>query len=65
MLILMRQVGETIVIGDDIRITVLAPRGGLTRLGIEAPTNVTVHREEVFDRIQEERNGQRHARRKS
>ncbi len=51
MLILTRQIGETLVIGDDIRITVLMVRHGQVRLGIDAPRAVPVHREEIYRRI--------------
>lgn len=56
MLILTRRVGETLVIGDDITITVLGIKGHQVRLGINAPKNVSVHREEIFQRIQQEKN---------
>ena len=55
MLILTRSQGETIYIGDDIRITVLGTNGGQVRLGIDAPQNVEVHREEIYQRIQSEK----------
>lgn len=54
MLILTRKTGEGLFIGDDIRITVLEIRGRQIRLGIEAPANVVVLREEIYRRIQEE-----------
>jgi carbon storage regulator len=54
MLILTRKLGESIQIGDDIRITILDIKGGQVRLGIEAPTNTSVHREEIYRRIKEE-----------
>ena len=56
MLILTRRVGETLVIGNDITVTVLGIRGNQARLGIEAPKDVSVHREEIYRRIQEEQN---------
>lgn len=56
MLILARRVGETPIINSDVRVTVLGMRGGQIRIGINAPKNVTVHREEVFDRIKREEN---------
>ena len=55
MLILTRRVGETLVIGDDIRITVLGARGNQVRMGVNAPKNVAVHREEIYERIQSEK----------
>ena len=55
MLILTRRVGETLMVGDEIAVTVLAVRGNQVRLGIKAPRNVAVHREEIFHRIQRER----------
>ncbi len=54
MLILTRKSGETIRIGDDISISVIEIRGNQVRLGITAPRNVTVHRQEVYDLIQEQ-----------
>lgn len=51
MLILTRRVGETIIIDDDIRVTVLATKGNQLRLGIEAPANIEIHREEIHKRI--------------
>ncbi|MHC4520205.1 MAG: carbon storage regulator CsrA [Planctomycetota bacterium] len=54
MLVLSRQVEQTIMIGDDVEIKVVGIRGDKVRLGIEAPRSVTVHRREVYDRIKEE-----------
>ena len=54
MLILTRKVGESINIGTDIKVTVVSIEGGQTRLGIEAPKEVIVHREEIYRRIIEE-----------
>lgn len=51
MLILTRKAGETVLIGDDISITVLNIRGNQVKIGIEAPKDVTVHREEIYERI--------------
>ncbi|MBM93457.1 MAG: carbon storage regulator [Legionellales bacterium] len=55
MLILTRRVGETLIIGDDIKLTVLGVRGHQIRIGIDAPRDVTVHREEIYQRILSER----------
>lgn len=54
MLILTRKVGETIVINDDIRVTVLGVKGNQIRIGVEAPSTVAVHREEIHERIKAE-----------
>jgi carbon storage regulator len=48
-------VGETLVIGDDVTVTVLSVRGNQVRIGVNAPKNVTVHREEIYQRIQQEK----------
>ena len=54
MLILTRRVGETVVIGDDIEITVLGVKGNQVRIGVKAPRDVAVHREEILERIRRE-----------
>jgi len=57
MLILTRRVGETLVIGDEVTVTVLGVRGNQVRLGVNAPKHVAVHREEIYQRIQNESEG--------
>lgn len=57
MLILSRRVGETVVIGEDIAITVLGVKGNQVRIGVKAPKDVAVHREEVSERIKRESGG--------
>lgn len=57
MLILTRRIGETIFINDDIKITVLGVKGNQSRIGVDAPKDVTIHREEIYLRIQEENKG--------
>lgn len=54
MLILTRRVGEAIVVGEDVKLTVLGMSGSQARIGVEAPREVSVHREEIYQRIQEE-----------
>ena len=54
MLILTRKLGENIRIGDDVRIIVLDIKGGQVKLGIDAPPNVSVHREEIYEKIRDE-----------
>ena len=53
MLILTRRVGETLMIGDEITVTVLGVKGAQVRIGVGAPKNVAVHREEIYQRIRE------------
>ena len=58
MLILTRRVGETVIIGNDVDVTVLGVKGNQVRLGVKAPREVSVHREEIFQRIsREQQNG--------
>jgi carbon storage regulator len=54
MLILTRRVGETVMIGNDVTVTVLGVKGNQVRVGINAPKSVAVHREEIYDRIKRE-----------
>ena len=55
MLILTRRVGESLRIGDEVSVTVLGIKGSQVRIGVNAPKSVSVHREEVYDRINEEK----------
>ncbi|OGT43604.1 MAG: carbon storage regulator [Gammaproteobacteria bacterium RIFCSPHIGHO2_12_FULL_40_19] len=55
MLILTRRISESIIIGDDVKITVLGVKGNQVRLGIDAPKNLSVHREEIYERIKHEK----------
>lgn len=55
MLILTRRVGETLMIGDEVTVTVLGVKGNQVRIGVNAPKSVSVHREEIYERIRKER----------
>lgn len=57
MLILTRRTGETLMVGDEVEVTVLGVDGNQVRIGIKAPKNVSVHREEIYKRIQREKAG--------
>jgi carbon storage regulator len=58
MLILTRRVGETVMIGNDVTVTVFGVKGNQVRIGINAPKNVAVHREEIYERIKREQQGE-------
>ena len=57
MLILTRRVGESLMIGDNVTVTVLGVKGNQVRVGIDAPREVAVHRQEIYERIQDRRPG--------
>ncbi len=61
MLILTRRVGESLMVGDDITVTVLGVKGNQVRIGVNAPRDVAVHREEIYNRIQEDQPPQKKA----
>ena len=58
MLILTRRTGETVMIGDEVTLTILGVKGNQVRIGINAPKNVAVHREEIYERIKREQAGE-------
>ena len=57
MLILTRRVGESLMIGDNVNVTVLGIRGNQVRIGVDAPKEIAVHRQEIYERIQQEKAG--------
>ncbi|NNF17445.1 MAG: carbon storage regulator CsrA [Gammaproteobacteria bacterium] len=58
MLILTRRVGETVMIGDDVTVTVLGVKGNQVRVGVNAPKDIAVHREEIYERIKNDENAE-------
>jgi carbon storage regulator len=59
MLILTRRVGETVIVGNDVTVTIVGVKGNQIRIGISAPKNVSIHREEIYQRIRREQHQSR------
>ncbi len=59
MLILTRRIGETLNIGEEVTVTVLGVKGNQVRIGVNAPKNIAVHREEIFNKIQKEKENEK------
>ena len=58
MLILTRRIGETLMVGDEVTVTVLGVKGNQVRLGVNAPKEIAIHREEIYERVKAEQGGE-------